>query len=258
MRILNNIIFVFFFIVGLSSCGLKNSESKSSSSYEGKRGELNISYLDATEPEALSFKSELEKIKYLEAIAEVTNKVLNVPFDLKVEFTECKIPNAFYGNGKIILCYELFSSYLRSFGNVDSVYDMGANIFFHELGHAFVDKLKLPITGREEDVVDQFAAFMIFKLKGAGAVFDTGVYWFRSETSGKHPFWDVHSSNSQRGGDLVCLAYGNSPDLFDKQLISQILKGRAGGCRNEYQKFDRSMNAFFGKYIKSDASFALR
>lgn len=34
-------------------------------------------------------------------------------------------------------------------------------MLFHELGHAFISLYDLPITGREEDAVDQFAAILL-------------------------------------------------------------------------------------------------
>ena len=34
-------------------------------------------------------------------------------------------------------------------------------VFFHELGHALIDVYELPITGREEDAVDQLSTWIL-------------------------------------------------------------------------------------------------
>lgn len=41
-------------------------------------------------------------------------------------------------------------------------------VFFHELGHALVDQYDLPITGREEDAVDELATVVVTEFFDAG------------------------------------------------------------------------------------------
>ena len=87
--------------------------------------------------------------------------------DVEAVFTHCDQPNAYYDpqNLRITMCYEFFYFFeemldLPDLSDEDfyaAVIGTGAFFFLHELGHALVHVLDLPITGREEDAVDQLA-----------------------------------------------------------------------------------------------------
>ena len=50
-------------------------------------------------------------------------------------------------------------------------------IFFHELGHGLIDMLQLPVTGREEDVVDEFATMLLLYAREEGAEYVPEMVW---------------------------------------------------------------------------------
>ena len=72
-------------------------------------------------------------------------------------------------------------------------------MFFHELGHALSNVLDLPITGKEEDAVDQLSTFLLAEGDDdneASAL--NGAYWFLLEAQQRGPivkrlFADEHS-----------------------------------------------------------------
>jgi hypothetical protein len=129
-------------------------------------------------------------------------------------------------------------------------------VFFHELGHALVSELDLPVVGPEEDVVDEFAAFLLI----AGAREAEGedrveayrvlreaagawrLMWVVSEKVMRRdpaafPFWDEHNLDIRRYYNIVCLLYGSDPEQFRPLLRgSGIPAERAAKCAGEYRK----------------------
>ncbi len=116
--------------------------------------------------------------------------------------------------------------------------------FYHELGHALIDVLALPVLGREEDAADTLAALLIHKgwqeEAAAGLTYATANaflgYAFEAEAAGyEMPFWDEHSLDMQRYFNLVCLYYGAEPDLREQDAIELGLPAdRAARCPEEY------------------------
>ena len=86
------------------------------------------------------------------------------PTDLESVFAECGELNAFYDPNQrlVIMCYELLDDpSTTDEEHVEAVIGAGVFIYLHELGHAFRDLLDLPLTGREEDAVDELATIML-------------------------------------------------------------------------------------------------
>ncbi len=115
-------------------------------------------------------------------------------------------------------------------------------IFFHELGHGLIDLLKLPVTGREEDVVDEFATMLLLYAREEGAEYiPEAIYGFADlwrligQGAEKTPWWDEHTDAMVRFGNVVCLLYGSSPKEF-QELANRFKmpERRQYFCREEY------------------------
>ena len=105
------------------------------------------------------------------------------------------------------------------------------NVLFvatHELGHALVSEMKLPVLGREEDAADDYAILTALRL---GDSFSQRVLagaakgWFlsaeRDKKEGYMPeYYDRHGLNEQRAYQIVCLMVGADPVKF-KQLADE-------------------------------------
>jgi len=115
----------------------------------------------------------LKQARLAERMAQVAGAV-RLRQDLSVGFAACGRPNAFFDPGRsaVVVCYEMLDlmvSLARS--DVEGVMKLNRTgfarvidgalwgIFFHELGHAIININRIPITGREEDVADQFALY---------------------------------------------------------------------------------------------------
>ena len=121
-----------------------------------------------------SAKQWAQETGYFESQAEYLNSLFRLPYDVEIILTECNEENAFYDpqTGQIIMCYEFIDSvygdFLLHYGDEvteDQIgrmtFDVVDFVFYHELGHALVDVYVLPITGLEENALDQFAAFFM-------------------------------------------------------------------------------------------------
>jgi hypothetical protein len=113
----------------------------------------------------------------------------------------------------------------------------------HEIGHAHITEMGLPVLGREEDAADSFAVVTMLKV-GSSFSHDVLVQattgWFlnayRDETEGvKLPFYDAHGLDRQRAFQIACLMVGSDPDRF-KDLAEKIdmPEERQASCQGDY------------------------
>lgn len=118
-------------------------------------------------------------------------------------------------------------------------------IFYHELGHALIDILQLPVFGQEEDAADVLSVVMVHELfdeETAVAITYATAYGFLGEAEDRESqgadvaWWGVHGADLQRYYTLVCLFYGASPD--EREDVAEELglpEERAITCEDEYQ-----------------------
>jgi len=114
------------------------------------------------------------------------------------------------------------------------------SVFYHELGHAVIDTMQVPIFGQEEDAADVFSILLIdeiFEPESANIIAYDAAFGFHAEAQENTPaFWDVHGPDEQRYYNLVCIFYGANPDL--REELAQELglpEERAIRCAEEYE-----------------------
>ncbi len=124
--------------------------------------------------------------------------------------------------------------------------------FYHELGHALIDMMDLPVLGQEEDAADVFSVVVIdelFKPKEALAINSGGAMGFKVDADdrmGKGREWDwadEHGPDMQRYYNIVCLTYGSNPDKragFAQEM--GLPQDRADYCNGEYDLAKRGWN----------------
>ncbi|MCT7982192.1 DUF4344 domain-containing metallopeptidase [Laspinema sp. A4] len=209
----------------------------------------------------------IQESEIFEEIAQTINELLILPNDIPVYFMECGEANAYYDPStvEITMCYELIEGYKQIFTEevetdeeyIAEVINAGLFTFFHELGHALVDQLELPITGREEDVVDEFAAIILLQAgeEGENAVL-SGVWQFAVDAEEEAEleeltYWGEHSLNIQRYYNMACLVYGSNPEKYQFLVEDEDLPAeRAEGCEYEYAQKSQSWEVLLSPYYQ--------
>lgn len=117
-------------------------------------------------------------------------------------------------------------------------------IIFHELGHALIAEFELPVLGREEDAVDNFASVLLAPDKDdperdATVLTDAITGWFAyadMTALEEIEWWAVHGPDRQRAYQIACLLYGSEAGAYDNLAEEIGLPGeRRGECAGEYQ-----------------------
>lgn len=215
-------------------------------------GSILVSYGESQRQDHQRIKAELKSWGGFETAAMELDDALLLPKDIDVWFAECGDANAFYNpeNRQVVLCYELimdlssqFSLYVTTEADLaGAVWTTTFFVFYHELGHALIDVLNLPVTGREEDVVDQLATLILLNGGEAGlhsALNGASWFWLNSQRSDRRtPFWDTHSLDQQRYFNVLCWVYGSGPEAYQELLSPQwgLPAERAVSCPGEYAR----------------------
>lgn len=201
----------------------------------------------------------------LQEIATEMNKVFVLPEDVYLSVNNCGAANAFYDpNAKeIIMCTELVKYFEQAFAKefkdkeqaADAVDDSTMFVFFHELGHALIDIYDLPVTGKEEDAVDQLSTLIVAdgSDEGAASVFN-GALSFAVTDEGElddSAFWDEHSMGRQRFYNIICLLYGQDPNAHKDLVNEEVLpNARAQRCPSEYQRAEKAWGTLLSPHMK--------
>ncbi len=226
------------------------------------KGDFKIVYKDSQKYAKL--KTLFENTRMFDNILNSVNKKVALPNDININFLECGEANAFYQENQITMCYELIEKVAQTFTaavNTEEELDTAMRdttsfLLFHEIGHALIDVLHLPTTGKEEDTADQLATWAITDTgeEGEQIVLNAVTWFYLNGAKDKKVddllFWDQHSLNQQRFSDITCLVYGKNPKhsyLVEKGILKAE---RAVECTDEYQRINKSFNILLKPYLK--------
>jgi hypothetical protein len=231
------------------------------------RGDLRLRYkprkkhTGATETYAVgSNRQAIEKL-----ITDLNQRLI-LPFDIYVVFVDCESPDAFYDpeTREVTLCHQLIDDYYELFAKKlkdkrkldDAVRAATLATFFHELGHGLVDAWKIPITGREEDAVDQLSTLVLIEAteNGEQMALDGALSFklYADFASGMQNYWDEHSLDEQRFFDMICLVYGHDEKKYAYLVKDGTLpEERASFCNEDYKKVSRAWHQLLAPYLKA-------
>lgn len=227
-------------------------------------GIVSVQYADTKNPDHQAIKADLEEWGGFQVAADDIDAVFMVPRDLRIAFTDCGEPSASYDPAQtaILMCYELVNGLVRDYRRYAgsdsvlavSVWQTTFFVFYHELGHALIDMLDLPVTGREEDAVDQLATIVLLEVgpEGRDAAL-RGAEWFQLNArrpGSRAPFWDEHSLDQQRYFNILCWVYGSDPTAHQELLGREwgLPAARAERCPAEYDRMSRAWNSMLVQY----------
>ncbi|MGM3305477.1 DUF4344 domain-containing metallopeptidase [Anabaena sp. WFMT] len=232
------------------------------------KGKFKVIYTALQRKHSIDRQQRLQKYQSFEKLAKKLNAVLIMPNDVKIILGDCGAVNAYYkpSEHSITICYELIDRFTDVFMNHYQSKRLNINLsevvnkvnhrvagttiftFFHELGHTLIDELDLPVTGKEEDTVDEFSTIFLSEWGQEYAALASAIQFGLSgnreiEIVSKNlSFWDEHSLNYQRFYNIICLVYGKNPQAYDV-LVKKIgiPAQRQTTCRIDY---DRKLKAW--------------
>jgi Putative metallopeptidase len=215
--------------------------------------------------EARTEAREMESLGLLQDIADALNSVVTLPRDVGLRYAECGEANAYYDADErhILMCIELMEDIADTvegqFETEDEAAEAAAGawlaVALHEAGHAMVDVLELPVTGREEDAVDQLAAWILIESDDVDSVLGAAASYYTEDEAEDSDFADEHSLNRQRYFNLVCWAYGSDPENGQELIDTwELPEARAEGCAAEYAQLDRSWSRLLRDHLRADAA----
>ncbi|HEX2091222.1 MAG TPA: DUF4344 domain-containing metallopeptidase [Longimicrobiaceae bacterium] len=196
----------------------------------------------------------------LASLVQPLNEYFPVPRATTVEIAECGRPGAFYDAPRpaVQLCYELITDLAQRLmgddaeGGQDLFTGAFAIVLLHQVGHAMVDLLKLPVTAPLEEAADQFVAVMAryagSELRtvpdGARALSETGIDW-------ENPGSDRSALSGRRLENLLCLVYGTDPTAHERVVSEGMLPAeRAGACPARYREVEAEWMEMLSKHVK--------
>jgi hypothetical protein len=139
---------------------------------------------------------------------------------------------------------------------------VNGNLLFvlcHEIAHAAITQMGLPVLGRAEDAADSFAAVRMIRLGSAFShrvLAEAATGWFLSDrrdqkTGEKVNYYDEHGINQQRAYQIVCLMVGSDKDKFrDLASETKLPEARQDSCARDYSTASNSWDLVLKPHLR--------
>ncbi|MFE6224780.1 DUF4344 domain-containing metallopeptidase [Streptomyces sp. NPDC057854] len=234
-------------------------------------GRLVVAYEPARTAEERAARAFLRERRVLEDAARYAGARVTLPRDVPLRAASCAAPNPYWDekSGRITYCYGFVPEARKVFAGLggadvdEDVVGLSHGVLFHELGHALVDLYELPVTGREEDAVDQLAVLLLASgdarhtAYAISTISAWGALWKASEGGdpGVAAYSDVHSLDGQRFFNWTCWLYGSDPARFagavdaDGNPDGVLPRDRAALCPAEYRRIAKSWRTLLGPHL---------
>lgn len=203
----------------------------------------------------------------LERIVKSTNNILplsGVTNPIPIRFKQCGQINAFYDPNtiEITICHELYEE-LKSTEEARSTAVLVMSFFlWHEIGHALIDIYSLNTTGREEDVADQFAFYILtkFKIPGIETMLPVAINissWMLEAPQNitLEVYADTHALTTQRAINFMCWTYGGllEKDYDRTSTLNELIPAnRLPYCKEEYDQIIQSWPTLLAPYTTAE------
>lgn len=139
------------------------------------------------------------------------------------------IPYSFYLES---LNYFTKNGYEEQYGRSakEGAIDTLLHTLLHEAGHAYIADQKIPVLGKEEDAVDNFATVILLNYVESGddiAISAGDMFAFESESADLPDYYQMseyageHSFDLQRYFSTLCLVYGSNPEKH-QYLLDEV------------------------------------
>lgn len=231
----------------------KKTDNDGKKSPEKDKGDFVVDQEDVKDSRFEDLHEQMKSARSLEKAAERLNRALSLPNDVYMRTKDCGQISAYYdpNDSSVTVCYELMEHFFKVFksnGDNDKVASQKMSeaiqfVFLHEIGHALIDTLKLPVTANEEDAADRLSSYVNLEELGEDGVNAvlSAAEAFRIESKGKVPsarsLADEHLLEEQRFYNALCMLYGSNmqkySDIVEKGFLPEA---RAVRCPSEYER----------------------
>lgn len=237
-------------------------------------GESYVATVAAAEGKsAQALAEEILKAGEIDKIAEGFADAFVLPVDLKIHVSNEEGSPFYDPSTKTVTVFYDFAnltaniikaSQTNSKGTIDDT-ELGKQwasvndfILIHELAHAFVDVLEIPVTGREEDAADGMATwfFADYVPGGAEYAFAAARFFAALQDFQGLPdalqFADEHSLSIQRAGDIACKVAGSTEEnLAAIARIGVLPDTRLRRCPAEYEQMSKAWTALLKPHLRA-------
>src|ERR1700730_3530523 len=133
-------------------------------------------------------------------------------------------------------------------------------VLLHELAHAAMTELDLPVLGRKEDAADSFAALTLIHIKSGYSdreLTEAAKGWFMADRRDRKDgepiaYYDEHGLNQQRAFQIVCYMVGADPIRFkDLAAETKLPKDRQESCSEDYRKAAKSWGVVLQPHVRA-------
>ena len=133
-------------------------------------------------------------------------------------------------------------------------------VLAHEMGHALISEMNMPVLGREEDAADSFAVVTALKI-GTGlserVLTEAAKGWVLSSKRDKKQgnalaFYDEHGLDLQRSYNVVCMMIGSNPEKY-KTLAAdtKLPEERQTSCVRDYKTTSWSWEEMLKPHLRA-------
>ncbi len=249
----------------------------------GRVGQIAIEYAEPRDEQHRPVYERLRRERWLEQMQQVLQRY-RLPRTVTVRLSGCNgSVEAWYINRTITVCYEYLQVVVRRIeGNRlpawvtadEALAGAFVDAVLHEFGHALIELHQLPVLGREEDAADHLSAYTMLHLGGAqagGVIRGTAlVYLSWMEFFGRRSHGTLatgaradeaspHPSAGQRLYNLVCMAYGAQPAVFEALVAAVDLPAsRKEDCETEHAQVAHAYRLLVAPHVDATAEAAAR
>jgi hypothetical protein len=235
-----------------------------------KTGQFTFEYVPPQDPKHVKIYDLMREKEVLQRFQAFLTPLF-LPNTVRLEIAGCdgRI-NAHFWRNVITVCYEYFewiwknTPRMAKFGLPprDAMNGPTVDVFLHEVGHAALQLLDIPLLGSEEDAADYFATFLILQfaeedarrlIMGASFIFGREALKEQESAPELAELAGRHSLPAQRYFNRLCMAYGKDPQLYaDVVERGMLTRQRADHCAYEYAYISDAFRRLVGPYIDQD------
>jgi hypothetical protein len=254
---------VAVFVVACSDSNDSDADAPAGDEKIADRGDVQTAWTESEDQELAPLVYEIANSGLVETVADGLNQSLRLPKDLLLAHTDCGEANAFYSpsDESVFMCYELMRQVLATVydpsltdeENATALIGTWLFVMFHELGHALIDYYDLPITGKEEDAVDDFSTVLLIEADLSEMAVQAASFWAQLDDGmySQLHYADEHSLNPQRFYTILCTVYGSDPETYAGLVeYGYLPEARAERCPGEYAQKSSAWNRLLEPFAK--------